>query len=325
MCYFISVMRFIKIIAIITIIFLPTILLGEVNDMNIKDKMIVLDKELFPSGYIVSFLVTKADNQFNDPNQGKSFNSCEATWPDDGAFAMKIIYNYEHPPVYAPPGKLDYNPIDYTKENFLIIWRAMKEYVLCTSNTNDRIVELEKLVIDPNNKVVRKGTNSELTHFPIDKPYTRYQFKYFQLPMGIGYSKRLETISSVESLPSGLIELKSIGSFEPSFHGNWDLKLDPNADYLVREAVFTRDNETTPIKIVSTSGVVKKDKITLAKRGVYKSASGFELSVEVEDINKVEGENQLFNDISSRFQKPLPKGSSITDLRGDKAKTIKVN
>lgn len=297
--------------------FWSEITLGQVSDTMIKDKLIEYDKESYFAGHIVSFLVTRSDNQFNDPNQGMVYNVCEATWTAEGEFAMKITYNYEHPPVYAPPGKLGYEPIDYLGED-LIVWRATQGYVLCTPSTNDTIDDYEILIIDPNGKIIKKEGNQILSRFPIDKPYSDYQFKYFQLPMGKGFSGQLKTISSVDLLPSGIINLKSQGSFGPGFQGNWDLILDPNAEYLVREATFTQDNKSSPLKTVTTSGIMKKNNLTLAKNGVYKSAGGMELSVEVEDISKVEGENTLYNEISSRFKKQLPIGASIIDMRGEK-------
>jgi hypothetical protein len=292
--------------------------IGPIGGEKVKDTLLELDKNANLADYKVSFVVTRTDNPFNDPNQGTVFEDCEVTWTPKGNFAMKMKRHYEHPPVFGHVRSNNYLPVDYDKKEDLVVWRATQEYVLCTSDRNDLITKYEVFTVDPGGKVTEKGTNVILTQFPVDKPYSAYQFKYYRLPMGRGFSSRLTTIETGEALPSGLLKLKSNGSCGPGFQGRWEVTVDPGADHLVREAFFTRDSESKPMEVVTTSGIVKQDGITLAKNGVYKSISGFELSVEVTGLSKITETNVLYDEIVSELNKKLPHGASIVDMRGDR-------
>ncbi|MBN2456450.1 MAG: hypothetical protein JXB29_07965 [Sedimentisphaerales bacterium] len=269
-------------------------------------------------GYKISFTVATQDNQFGDPNQGMVFRNCEATRTDQ-AFAMKITDYYEHPPVFAPPGSpRNYRAFDYDPDGNLIVWRSLEKYILSEPARNDSIEKVRVFFVDPNGQIVRTADNILFHRWRIDKPYSTNQFKYYQLPTGRGFSRHLGNVASVKSLTSGLMKVTSKGSCGPSWQGTWELTVDPNADYLVREAIFTTEGQHKPIKTITSSGVVEKDGIRLAKYGTYRSSSGFELSVEVTDISKVVGENELYEEVLSHLNSPLPPGSQVMDRRGDK-------
>ena len=291
---------------------------GPIDGEKVKDTLLELDKKSNLADYKVLFVATRTDNPFNDPNQGVVFEDCEATWTPEGNFAMKVTLRYEHPPVFGHVRSNNYLPVDYDKKEDLVVWRAIREYVLCTSDRNDLITKYKIFTVNSGGKVTEKGTNVILTQFPVDKPYSVYQFKYYRLPMGRGFSSYLTTIETSEALPSGFLRLKSNGSCGPGFQGKWEVAVDPGADHLVREAFFTRDSESKPMEVVTTSGIVKQDGITFAKNGVYKSISGFELSVEVTGLSKITETNVLYDEVVSELNKKLPHGASIVDMRGDK-------
>lgn len=304
--------------AVIIILLLESsILTAKIDGMQLLNLLREKDRISGTAGYKISFIVATQDNQFGDPNQGMVFRNCEATWTDQ-AFAMKITNHYEHPPVFAPPGSArDYRAFDYYEGN-LIVWRTLEKYILSSPDRNDTINKLRSFLVDPNGQIVQTGNNILVHRWPIDKPYSTYQFKYYQLPTGRGFSRHLGNVTSVKSLTSGLMKVTSKGSFGPSWQGTWELTVDPNADHLVREAIFTVEGQHEPIKTVTSSGVMEKDGIRLAKYGTYRSVSGFELSVEVTGISKVVGDNKLYEEVLSNLNSPLPPGSQIMDHRGDK-------
>jgi hypothetical protein len=310
--------KLLTLVIIVEALILSVMADGTVSGEKVKGVLSGGDKDSNLADYKVSFVVTRTDNPFNDPNQGIVFEDCEATWTPKGDFAMKIVRHYEHPPVFGVVGSHDYLPVDYDNKENLIAWRTIQEYVLCTSNRNDSVSECEAFTVAPDGKLTKKGTNIIFTQFPVDKPYTGYQFRYYRLPMGRGYSSQLTTIGTVESLPSGFLKLQSSGSCGSGFQGRWDVTVDPNADYLVREAFFTRDGESKPMEVVTTNGIMKQNGIVFAKNGTYKSISGFELSVEVTALSKMNGGNTFYNEVVSELNKKLPHGASIVDMRGDK-------
>jgi len=282
------------------------------NLLNEKDKTSNL------VGYMISFVIATQDNQFRDPNQGIIFMDCEATRTKKSFFSMKIISNYEHIPIFAPVGSRNYRPFDYDHDGNLIVWRSLEKHILSDANCNDTLEKLRVFFIDPNGQVVKTGDNTLLHRWPSGDPDNIYQFRQFQLAMGRGFSRHLGIVTSLKSLSSGGIKVKSEGSYGQGLNGSWELILDPNSDYLVREALFTMDTAPKPTIIVTSTGVMMKDGIKIAKHGTFKYSNSLEASFEVTDISKVVGPNLLYEEVLSRLNSPLPPGSLISDLRGEK-------
>lgn len=291
----------------------PSMTLAEISGVELLHLLRERDQIFSTDGYRISFIVATQNNQFHDPNQGMVVRDCEATWTKE-AFAMKITNNYEHPPVFAPLGSRGYQSYDYYKGN-LIIWRTLEEYILSSPERNDAINKLRSYLVDPNGQIIETSDSTLLYRYPIDKPYSLYQFKYYQVPTGRGFSRHLGNVTSVKSLTSGLMKTTSQGSFGPGMQGTWEITVDPNSDYLVREAIFTMEGEHKPTKVITCSGVMMKDGMRLAKYGVYKTSTS-ELSIEVTDISKVVGANALYDEVLLYLNRPLPPGSSILDLQG---------
>jgi hypothetical protein len=305
-------------LAMITILLFQSIMLGiDINGTELLNLLIKKDQISSTTGYKISFIVATQDNQFNDPNQGMHFIDCNATWTTEGYFVMKKTNHYEHQPVFAPPGSRGYKFYDYYDDN-LIVWRTIEEYVLSSPERNDTLEKVKVFFVDPNNRIVQTGDNIMLHRWPINNPYSTYQFKYYQFPMGRGFSRHLGSVKSEKSLSSGLLKVTSQGSHGPGLNGTWELTIDPNSDYLVREAIFTMEGELKPTKVITSSGVIENDGIRLAKCGTYKSSSGFELSIKMTDISKVVGPNKLYEEVLSCLNSPLPPGTSIIDHRGEK-------
>ncbi len=300
---------------IAALLFPSRLLSAEISGVELLNLLRERDQIFSTAGYKISFIVATQDNQFHDPNQGMVVRNCEATWTKE-TFAMKITNNYEHPPVFAPLKSRGYQSYDYYEGN-LIVWRTLEAYILSSPERNDTINKLRSYLVDPNGQIIQTGDSTSLLRFPIDKPYSLYQFKYFQLPTGRGFSRHLGNVTSVKSLSPSLMKTTSQGSFGPGLQGTWELTVDPNSDYLVREAIFTMEGEHKPTKVITCSGVMMKDGVRLAKYGVYRTSTS-ELSIEVTDISKVVGANALYEDVLLYLNRPLPPGSSILDLQGEK-------
>ncbi len=300
---------------ITALLFPSTALLAEISGVELLNLLSDRDQIYSTDGRRISFMVATQDNQFYDPNQGMVVRNCEATWTKE-AFAMKITNNYEHPPVFAPLGSRGYQTYDYYKGN-LIVWRTLEEYIFSSPDRNDTISKLRSFLVDPNGQIMETSDSTLLYRYPIDKPFSLYQFKYYQVPTGRGFSRHLGNVTSVKALTSGLMKTTSQGSFGPGLQGTWELTVDPNSDYLVREAIFTMEGEHKPTKVITCSGVMMKDGVRLAKYGVYRTSTS-ELSIEVTDISKVVGANALYEEVLLYLNRPLPPGSSILDLQGEK-------
>ena len=291
--------------------------LAEISGVQLVDLLRQKDADCNIAGRRISFNMTTEDNQFGDPNQGKTMMRCEATQTED-SFAMKIVYDYEHPPIFASMGTRGYAPYDYDPNGNLIVWRTVQEYVLSAPNRNGIIQKLRAFRVAPNGEIVRQDDNTRLHRFRIGSSFSKYRYSQFEQAVGRGFVTDLGTVKSTESLPTNLIHVTSQGSRGLTLKGTWQLTLDPNSDWLVREANFTRDGADKPTVVVTSTGTVTKGKLQVAKYGTFKYSNALELSVEVTAISEVVARNRLYEEVLSQFTGPLPPGSQISDFPGDK-------
>jgi len=267
-------------------------------------------------GYKVSFLLTRRAHRF-DPRQGIAIEDCQATWTPEGSFAMKKTDYYEKDiPIFGARGTWGYRGWDYDGDGNLIVWRHVESYTLFAPDRNDRIQHTKALRIDPNGKLVREGSIKRMLHrYPIGNRGNTYEFDELQLATGRGFSRDLGSITSVKTLPSGLVQATG---HRPGGPGHiWELTIDPNSDYLVRKATLTWPGQNKPTIVVTSGGLMVKDGLKIGKYGTYRHSSS-ERSFEVTDISKVVGPNKLYEEVLLHLDSPLPPGSMIIDLRGEK-------
>jgi hypothetical protein len=304
---------------VIAIFLLPSSsLLAEISAVELLSSLSQKDRMSNANGYKIS-LVTSSKANPSEPNQGMVFQNCEATWTKEGSFAMKIVSHYEKDlPVFVPRESRRYKSLEYDHDGNLVLWRSSQKFILSAPDRDEIIEVLKGFRISPNGEILNMNDHTQLYRWPIGSRNSMYQFKQFQLATGKGFSGHIGTVTSIKSLPSGLTKVNSQGSYGSGLQGGWELILDPNSDYLVREAIFTMKGMDRPTIVVKSSGVIEKDGIKNAKYGTFKFSNVLELSVEVTDISKVVGPNKLYEEVLSRLNSPLPQGSSIVDLRGDK-------
>jgi len=293
-------------------LFQQVVLCAEVNSIELK-KIINKKDQSCQLGYKICFLITTNDNPYKDTEQGMIFMNCESTWTEKGYFATKLIYDYEHPPVFAAPKSKNYRQFDYDEHGNLVVWRTLEEYALATPVRNDVIKKVRVFFVDPNNKIINTGDNIIMSRFPIDKPYNLHQFKYYLLSFGRGFSGYMDNIKSIKNQKFGKLEVLS----EDYAAGKWEFIIEPNSDYLVRKAVFTGSiNRNSTVEII-TSGILENDGVKFAKYGQIKH-HGIESSLEIINVNKIKNNNKLYEEVNSRMSEKLPKGASIVDMRDEK-------
>jgi hypothetical protein len=307
-------LKVIILLVVVTIgLFSSGILLAEVTEPKILNSMRKKDQESNYAGYIITFVATMPSTMspLDDPNQGLVDIEYEFTYTGS-AFAMKKTYNYEHPPVFSS----DYQSLDYDKKGRLIVWRPMKMYILSNDERNDLFEERSVFLVDPNGQIESAGCGPALQRYPVDMPYNMYQFQVFKNAMGFGFSKHLGTLSSADTLSTGQMKVVSRGSYGSALPGTWELTVDPDSDHIVRDAVFKTDFLNRPSLVVTTSGIISKDTIKLAKNGSFhRLGSNYKANIEVTGISKVVGPNPLYEEVVSQINSPLPPGAQIADCR----------
>jgi hypothetical protein len=305
---------------IITLLFPSITRPAEISGQQILNILSQKDKVSVSEGYKVSFILTEQATRISS-KQGIVIKDCNATWIKEDTFAMKITNYYEKEiPVFVPSGTDGYRSWDYDSNGNLIVWRDLESYILFTPERNERIVNTRAYRIDPNGKLAKEGRIKKMLHrYPIGSRGNIYECDQFQSAIGRGFSKNLKNITAVESLSSGLVK---VTAQEPGSQkvpgGIWEITIDPNNDYFVREAIFKQEGFSKPTIVVTSSGIIEKDDMKASKYGTYRYASLPEVSIEVTDISKVAGPNKLYEEVFLQMNSPLPPGTSIVDLRGDK-------
>ena len=300
------------------ILLLSTKLIAEISETDLKN--ILASKDLLSKNkaYIISFIRANQDRGF-DPNQGMVLMNCELTCIPEGLFAMKIIYDYEHPPVYARPGTKDYRHTDYDNQGNLIVWKSLEKYILFTPNRNETLTRIQSFYIDPNNQILDKGGIQTIVYrYPTGERKYTYEFNQFALSIGYDFSRYVRTINSVKSLSSGVTRVSSKGSFGKGVNGIWELTIDPNSDFLVRQATLTINGQLEPLIEVTSSEMVEKDGFKLAKYGTFTYSNLLKIWIKVTGITEVVGKNEIYEEVISKLNEPLPTGSEIMDLRDEK-------
>ncbi len=302
----------------VSLLFQLTIRAAEISEQEMLNILRQNDQNSGVVGYEFSFLLTKRAIR-HDPNQGMVIMDCKVSLTSEESFSMKTVNYYEkETPVFAHPGTAGYSNWDYDHDGNLIVWRILESYILFTPNRNERIQNIKVYRVDPNGQLAREGNIKKMLHrYPIGNRGNTYEFDQFLLSTGRGYSSELNSITSVKTLPSGLIRVTANRSSDKGFGGTWELTVDPNTDYLVRKGVFTRTGADKPTRVVTSDGLIVKDGLKISKYGTYKYSVLPEVSFEVTEISKIIGPNELYNEVLSFMNSPLPTGTSIVDLRGE--------
>jgi len=186
--YYISLKIHFFLAATIICLFSSGILLAEVSGTELLNSIRQKDQQSNYDGYIVKFVATMPSTMppLYDPNQGLVLIECEFTYKGT-EFAMKTIYNYEHPPVFAPPGSPSYQPFDYDDKGRLIVWRPLKMFVLSNAERNDLFEERSSFYVDSNGMIENVTCGPALQRYPVDMPYNTHQFQVFNFAMGLGF------------------------------------------------------------------------------------------------------------------------------------------
>lgn len=302
--------------AVAVMLLFPSTIRGvEISGTELRNLLRQKDQISKSVGYKFTFLLKKQAHRF-DPNQGIVIEDCEVTWTVEGSFAMKKTNHYEKDiPIFGALGTGGYRSWDYDRDGNLIVWRDVESYILFTPERNDRIQKSKAFRVDPNGKLAREGNiHTTLHQYPIGNRGNTHEFDKLLLATGRGFSGHLRSITSVKSLPSGQVQVTA----HSSVGHTWELTIDPNSDYLVRKAILTRERENKPTIVVTSGGIMMKNGIKTGKYGTYRYSGSPERSFEITDISKVVGPNKTYEKVLLHMDSPLPPGTSIVDLRGEK-------
>jgi len=251
------------------------------------------------------------------PDLGKHAEACRFSTAA-GIRALLLETRYEHDPEFRPQGQGGLAAMDYDGDGNLIVWRRVRKSGLSTPELNRTLDEQEVLLIAPNGEVLNRLQNSMLWLYDIGSPDSTYELDQFRLATGRGLAAYLQSVNSAEVRSDGLEELRCAGNYGPAMTGEWRLVVDVEAGYLVREARLLREDPDWPVVRVQSSGLFRREGITLAADGVLTYArrpgDDFELAITVRDL-AARADDRLVEQFRTRLTVPLPDNAVIIDER----------
>ena len=122
------------------------------------------------------------------------------------------------------------------------------------------------------------------------------------LPLGRGYSERIEAISSVATQPDGTLKV-SAENKSGSHIRRWELLIDPAADYLVRSAKAFRRDDSEPSYVVDNAGVLTGGGRSVAHTARWIEGGGSPVSIAVTSVS-AKGDEELIKRTEERLDDP---------------------
>ncbi|MFH0980233.1 MAG: hypothetical protein V2A79_01675 [Planctomycetota bacterium] len=220
------------------------------------------------------------------------------------------------PPPYKQPGTGDFQPIDYDEHGNLIVWHPQEHILL----KMDELIELYSKStltrVSPNGVIAKQDGRSILSRYPPSNHDPLCWYTKIVLATGRGFTQYLTTVSKIESLSSGLIALEGTGQA----WGRLRLTVDPAAGHLVRTAEFFKGKDE-PRDVISTSGVLTEDGLTVPSRGTITMLLGpgreRATVVEFHAVSRTKHKEVIQHIKAQLSEDNLPIGTAIEDYRAD--------
>lgn len=274
------------------------------------------------SGFSATINLVKG-NVF-DPEQGAEFVDINVEWSKDWC-VLKCVSNYEHDPVYKPP-RQEHGASHDSSGNY-IVNRCLERYFFSSTDQSDILERLISFRINSEGEILSETTSSRLLRFPPKSSEGLFIFGQFRMATGRSFGEKLTAVTRVmtENLPPDQVAVEASGNDGGSLTGKWILKLEPRADYLVREARFYREGENEPTTVVTNTGLVECLGLKVAKQGVYR-AGNYEARFEVSELNALGeaqvSQNSLYREVLSAVTSTYPDMTIGLDLRGKDPRAI---
>lgn len=136
--------------------------------------------------------------------------------------------------------------------------------------------------------------------------------------MGRGFGSAITKIESIRVEEDSRLRCVAIGLGVGQIDGTWELLIDPNAGYLVRNAKFRRDGHKEIETEISTTGIRKSHDRWIAESGMwtdtYGSAPPTTMPATFESV-EASSDQALIDDIQRRMRGPFVGSTLVRDAR----------
>lgn len=254
-------------------------------------------------------------------NQGKQIKTCEACWTSNSCIIRQDIA-YEHDPV----NNKNADRVDFDKNGNFIQWRPSRIDVIFDTKRNDMRMESSSYTITPAGNIIRTNTLSQLFHYKIGDHSSISLLDQFRLATGNCFD---QYVYVPRKASSELVDKEKLdGNFGASLRGVWTITRDINRTEMIREANFIAQGTTSPLVIVSNSGLLECPGIAIAASGSFTSGP-YIAQFQTLECHKVDPArlpaSKFYQDVINYLGSTLPENMpEIVDLLGEKVERIAV-
>lgn len=208
-----------------------------------------------------------------------------------GRWAMDVAFSYTAAPRFRPSPRA-HRTINYDEYGNLIVWRPSSKSAYIGGEVNSAVTLEWLLHVRSDGYVIDENLSTRfVTHYPGWSREGFVEMYQFSMASGRGYAQYLTDMEESRELDDGRIEFTGPGHhYMPFLKSYWRVIVDPAARHLVRFAeCYGIERRGEPILRVETEGMIEKEGLAFAERGVltYVRESGardYNLHITILDV-----------------------------------------
>jgi len=172
--------------------------------------------------------------------------------------------------------------------------------------------------VGPAGNIVREDTCDLALFFDPGSDVPTFARDYGLRSMGRGFSRFIERVTDVKELAGGKFDLCAEGRLNDSYPGRWELVIEPEAGWMVREARFLNRHGRF-VKEMTNEGLIRAGPLAIPKTSEMDWPTTISLDSKI-GVNfetvRAGFDEELFQRAREAVVGPHPPGTMISDRRG---------
>jgi hypothetical protein len=210
--------------------------------------------------------------------------------------------------------------MDYDEKGNFLIYRSSDTITLSEPDFSGIWYERTLFEVHPDGQVIEHHTKPSVELHNPGQVLDSIETYVTVLTAGRGYSRLIDDVKSVKSGAGKTILLSATGRCPDGTAVDWDLTVDPEAGYLVRDAICARPSGGASIAHFSNEGLKWSDRGALAEKGTFvfdpqRNASKPEMIWTFSFQGLSETDTRMIEEARELLRKPYPDGVSVADFR----------
>jgi hypothetical protein len=273
------------------------------DDRNVLQNLAQYDS-IYRAGFALSATERRLDYLFEDGPVYPAVKRWRLTHEGDRVGFVIDLTDYEEPS-YLPP--------DQRPEGIGLGVRIQKWGYWGDEACGNHYVEAT-FEVTPDGQVTRRGTMHDVSLFGPRDITPMADKASFQWAMGRFFSEHIDKVTHVEESEGGRLHVSALGNRHKGHNGKWELVIEPDAAWIVREARFY--GETKPDKLkahMSNEGTVWSGSFCIPQKAVV---NVFGRAAEHS------GHSFTFDPVVDEFDEELYKQCEQAVLHGDQPQLV---